>query len=126
MCKITLQYQKKLDMVLIRQYAAKRSAEQPTAKMSRAVAHTALIPEKRLMPSLKAVSFTSEGVLVPWSHRELIAVIEQCEPPSKCSSCGLLAGVTVLGYGPDGDVCFDCNKKSSEQMQQRLRDYRVA
>ena len=69
---------------------------------------------------------TATGVVVPWEHRELIALIEENEPPCRCSSCRSLVGLTTLGYGVDATVCFDCNKIASEQMQQRLREYRAA
>ena len=72
--------------------------------------------------SAQAVIPTSEGVLVPWSHRRLIEAIEENEKPCRCSSCGLLAGVTTLGYGVDGSVCVDCNSKVVD----RLRSYRAA
>jgi hypothetical protein len=76
------------------------------------------IPVSKVVP-------TAAGALVPWSHHRLIEEIEANEPPCKCSSCGLRAGVSVLGFGVDGTVCFDCNKAAVDASVRRLRSYRA-
>jgi hypothetical protein len=77
------------------------------------------------MSTKPVVVVMSSGLFIPWGHK-LIAVIESCKPPRKCSTCGVLTACKDL----TGDVCDACGKvkptKTSKVMQQRLRAYRAA
>jgi len=71
---------------------------------------------------------TADGVLVlvPWKHPLLSDVEDAGEETPRCSSCGLKAGWSVLGYGVDGSVCFDCHKDTNNKIILRLRKLRAA
>lgn len=69
---------------------------------------------------------TSAGIVIPWGHKLIDEIEYERDYPLTCSKCGLGASWHALGYGANGDVCFDCNKQISKTMQQRLRAYRAA
>ena len=76
------------------------------------------------MSTKPAVVVMSSGLFIPWGHK-LIAVIESCKPPRKCSTCGVLTACKDL----TGDVCDACGmaqpkNKSAKVIQQRLQSYR--
>jgi hypothetical protein len=75
------------------------------------------------MTSPKAVTSTAAGILVPWGHPLVDEIEYERDYDLKCSKCGLGASWHALGYGQNGDVCFDCNNEANEVIQ-RLRSHR--
>jgi hypothetical protein len=65
---------------------------------------------------------TPEGVVVPWTNRQLMSVLDREVPPTKCPKCGLLAGWAAMTA--EG-CCVDCHNDANKAVA-RLRSYRAA